>query len=94
MEKPKTFEVAVALNYTAGMSKRNAVLKAVKEYPTLHTEYIDRIRSGGQDSLHVLLAEADRGFKEEYRKSIKLQNTFRDINQYIAYRRNGENKSN
>ena len=70
VEKPKSFEVAVALLYSQGSSKAEAMSKARADYPELHQEYISRVNSGGKCGLSVLLETARQGkpagtYKEE-----------------------------
>ena len=87
MEKPKTFEVAVALFYAGGRSKGEAVKKAVREYPDLHVEYLQRLKAGVRDSLTVLLEAHDDGLRRQFHASQALQKEFRNADVYVAYER-------
>lgn len=85
MEKPKTFEIAVALNYAKGMSRAVAVKHAARDYPALHEEYLKRLAAGGDDYLQILLNLHDDALRSRYDNDPAIRKEFRNADAYVAY---------
>jgi len=48
---PPFFELEVAKFFKQGKSKTEAIMEAIKKFPDLHAQYLERVQTGGYHCL-------------------------------------------